>query len=195
MQQLDDANKNQFDADDHKVTATDPIVSLSQSHSKAGKREEMMVSSAASPFIWRVFFKISQQISPMSYWSKLVICSPLAAREAGKMTRWPGIRELEIERALHGMAVWALLTPVEIIFLSAFLTRPWEPSGQGLPPIYCCPQNLAHCSALRRCSINSHWMNKWVNQSIDIRPPRCLAYTTKSPSIGNYLFICKLNLG
>lgn len=97
-----------------------------------------------------------------------------------KMTRWPRIRGLEIEQVLHGMAVWALLTPVEIIFLSAFLTRPWEPSGQGPPNVYFCPQNLAHCSALRRCSINSHWMNKW--------PSYFLAYTTKSPSIGNYLF-------
>lgn len=88
-----------------------------------------------------------------------------AAREAGKTTRWPGRKRLEMEWALPDMAEWAILIPVEITFLSAFFTRPWERSGEGPPDVFHYLQNITQCSALRRCSINSHWMNEWVSES------------------------------
>ena len=104
------------------------IVPPSQSYSKAGKRGKGMVPFVASSLIWWVFPDTSQQVSPMSYWPKQVVCPPPLQGRLGKwlggqgegVWKWHGLWIT----CLSDMAVWALLTAVEIIFLSPFLTRP-----------------------------------------------------------------------
>ena len=123
---------------DHKVAATEPTVPSSQFYSKAGKRGKVVVSFVASPLIWRVFPDTSQQISLTFYWPKPVICPPLAKQEAGKSTRWPERRGLEMRWALHDTAVWAVLAPAEIIFLSAVLNKLWAPLGRSPPQVFLC---------------------------------------------------------
>ena len=146
----------------------DPSVSPSQSPSEVDKKGKGMVSWVASLSSWRVFLDISQKNFPMSYWSKLVIWPALAAREAGKTSRWPGRRGLEIEGALPDMAVRVILTPAEVIFPCCLhqTRRTLRTRTSSCFPLH--PQNVAQCSALRRCpKVPTEWMSEWVSEWIN----------------------------